>query len=122
MKDRKEILDFLETTRKLDYYDVFMNIRDEWHYEDMVDALNLLAEEYGKLNEKYRKADNNSSDYDMMTLFSNNLLGIQQMKDILKKVGDTEFEEEIKHCLVGIILSYHRFLKEFTYKKEGAKA
>jgi len=121
MKDRKEILDFLETTRKLDPF-TFGEMRNEWHYEDMVEALNLLAEEYEKLKEKHGKPDNDSSDYHMMTLLSDNLLGIQQMKNILENVGDTEFLEEIKRCLIGIILDYYRFLKESIKKKEGAKA
>jgi len=122
MKDRKEIFDFLETTRELDPF-THGEMRDEWHYEDMIGALNLLAEEYEKLREKHGKPDNDSSsDYHMMALLSDNLHGIRQMRNILENIGDTKFLEEIKRCFVGIILDYYRFLKEFIKKKEGVKA
>jgi len=122
MKDRKEILDFLETTQELDPF-THGEMRDEWHYGDMIEALNLLAEEYEKLREKYERPDNDSSsDYHMMALLSNNLHGIRQMRNILENIGDTEFLEEIKRCFVGIILDYYRFLREFIKKKEGVKA
>ena len=117
MTGRKEIFDLLKTTRELDV-STRGKIREEWDLGLMMEALNILDEEYERLMERYGVRGCDSFDYRMFILLHNKLLGIDQLKNILKYACGEEIFPEIKRPLVGIIVEYYHFI-EGHIKEDG---
>ena len=125
MTERKEILNLLKATYELDIT-TRGKIREEWDAELMVEALNLLAEEYKRLREKYEEPGSDFFDLHMAALLLHKWIEIHRLENILKepraKKLFPEMNPKIKDDLVRIIVDYYHFIAKSMEEDEEATA